>query len=487
MAINKKLIHFKTKENFDTEVANGNILDTSIVFIKDTKQIYTHGQLYDGSTFDPTDIEASIQNIIDNYATTETLNQAIQAVNSNINGVNQSINSTLQNVSEKANKADATATDALNLVEGIQGNLSSFALKSELPTKVSQLENDVLYVTEDVVNNGLYIYDIDGKFTLPENWNTANNSKAVGVAILTDDCRFVVAKEDVSSSYLRWGGYGTDISTLTNYTSDTDAATDFDGVNNTAKIIAAIGNTNDGYRDGTAAGDCAAYTFPNGKTGYLGAAGEWQVARQNKEDLNSALTLIGGTTMKESYYWTSTEYSSDNAWRQWFDSRSNLSSYGKNYNGRYVRAFLAIEVPKPLKERVSDLESNKQDNLVSGTNIKTINGESILGSGDIAISGSEGTSDIPVQTTTTSSQALTPNVYYKWTNAPTRLTITLETPSNTSIVNNYMFEFTASSSGCTLSVPSTIKWINGTAPSIEAGKTYQISIINNLATVAKFS
>jgi hypothetical protein len=50
-----------------------------------------------------------------------------------------------------------------------------------------------------------------------------------------------------------------------------------------------------------------------------------------------------------------------------------------------------------------------------------------------------------------------------------------------------MFEFTASSSGCTLSVPSTIKWINGTAPSIEAGKTYQISIINNLATVAKFS
>jgi hypothetical protein len=33
MAINKKLIHFKKKENFDTEVANGNILDTSIVFI----------------------------------------------------------------------------------------------------------------------------------------------------------------------------------------------------------------------------------------------------------------------------------------------------------------------------------------------------------------------------------------------------------------------------------------------------------------------
>lgn len=41
---------------------------------------------------------------------------------------------------------------------------------------------------------------------------------------------------------------------------------------------------------------------------------------------------------------------------------------------------------------VSDL-SNKQPNLISGTNIKTINGESVLGSGDIVIS-SGGTVDL---------------------------------------------------------------------------------------------
>lgn len=46
MAINKKLIHFKTKDNFDKEVANGNILDTSIIFIQDTKEISTHGSVY---------------------------------------------------------------------------------------------------------------------------------------------------------------------------------------------------------------------------------------------------------------------------------------------------------------------------------------------------------------------------------------------------------------------------------------------------------
>ena len=46
MAINKKLIHFKKKADFDTQLSAGNILDTSIVFIKDAKQIFTHGQLY---------------------------------------------------------------------------------------------------------------------------------------------------------------------------------------------------------------------------------------------------------------------------------------------------------------------------------------------------------------------------------------------------------------------------------------------------------
>lgn len=46
MAINKKLIHFKNKTNFNNEVANNNILDTSIVFVQDSKEIHTHGTTY---------------------------------------------------------------------------------------------------------------------------------------------------------------------------------------------------------------------------------------------------------------------------------------------------------------------------------------------------------------------------------------------------------------------------------------------------------
>ena len=40
-----------------------------------------------------------------------------------------------------------------------------------------------------------------------------------------------------------------------------------------------------------------------------------------------------------------------------------------------------------VNENIDDIYIEKQDTLVSGTNIKTINGSSVLGSGDLAISG----------------------------------------------------------------------------------------------------
>lgn len=47
MAINKKLISFGTQSQFDTKLANGEIDNRSIVFIEDTKRIWTHGVFFD--------------------------------------------------------------------------------------------------------------------------------------------------------------------------------------------------------------------------------------------------------------------------------------------------------------------------------------------------------------------------------------------------------------------------------------------------------
>jgi hypothetical protein len=46
MAIEKKLIHFNKNEDFKNQLENNEILDSSIVFIKDTNKIYTHGEEY---------------------------------------------------------------------------------------------------------------------------------------------------------------------------------------------------------------------------------------------------------------------------------------------------------------------------------------------------------------------------------------------------------------------------------------------------------
>lgn len=44
--IEDTLVHFKTKTAFNTELEAGNIKDTSVVFIKETLELYTHGTLY---------------------------------------------------------------------------------------------------------------------------------------------------------------------------------------------------------------------------------------------------------------------------------------------------------------------------------------------------------------------------------------------------------------------------------------------------------
>ena len=81
--------------------------------------------------------------------------------------------------------------------------------------------------------------------------------------------------------------------------------------------------------------------------------------------------------------------------------------------------------------------------------------------------------------------SLIPNVLHQWMDAVSQLYLSLATPSNVT-VDEFMIQFTASGSGCTLSLPDTVSWLGGAVPTITAGKTYQISIINNLAVIGEF-
>lgn len=608
----ENFIYTKKKSLFEKALNSGEVLNEAIIFIEDTKEIWNHGTYFDGSTFDPTDIETSIQNILDT-------------------------------------KAD----------------------KTEIPTKVSELENDVPYAVDNVMpENGVYIIDVNGNLY---DKNTSGVSDAIGVVLKTDALSIIIAKDEwctdntdydgggtqigdgpvttpSGTQYCSaWGGYDTTVSGCTITRSKSTAITDMNGSANTDAIIAALSGTSDskattkGYTGAPAAEYCRAYS-PGYKDGqwYLPSAGEMNAIVTNQTDIDTALSSIGGESLlNNDYTWTSTQYSADSAWYYYQDNFSNLIKYGDSG----VRPVCAFEV-KSLKERVSEIESSvqkileeygldelnailvdtgdvasdpeindyvsptelqntltnyatkseiptttsqltndsgfitdvsdkqdviddlatirsgasagatavqpsslsavatsgdyndlsnkptipsavtestvsgwgftkntgtitgitmngtskgtsgvvdlgtvitahqdisgKQDTLVSGTNIKTVNGTSLLGSGDIAI---ESGGKILISNETATTKAISPNVFYVW-GTMSSLVITLTTPTDSSIYNEYMFQFISGTTATTFSLPSDVVILNNTT--IEANKTYQVSIVKGLAVVCGF-
>lgn len=61
----------------------------------------------------------------------------------------------------------------------------------------------------------------------------------------------------------------------------------------------------------------------------------------NKDKINASLEAAGLPKLKESWYWSSTEYSSNVAWGLWMDDGGRNGNY-KNYSYKYVRPVLAF-------------------------------------------------------------------------------------------------------------------------------------------------
>ena len=60
----------------------------------------------------------------------------------------------------------------------------------------------------------------------------------------------------------------------------------------------------------------------------------------NKDKINAALKAANLPALKESWYWSSTEHSSNVAWILWMDAGSRYSGSKSNYG--YVRPVLAL-------------------------------------------------------------------------------------------------------------------------------------------------
>lgn len=81
---------------------------------------------------------------------------------------------------------------------------------------------------------------------------------------------------------------------------------------------------------------------------------------------------------------------------------------------------------------------------------------------------------------TATTLAITPNALHRWGEVAS-LDITLAIPTDLTIVNEYMLEFVSGATATTLTLPDTIEW--AIEPKIEPNKTYQISIVDNIAVI----
>ncbi len=136
-----------------------------------------------------------------------------------------------------------------------------------------------------------------------------------------------------------WGGYGTDISTLPNYTSSSSAEADYDSCGNTDKIVAA-GDAST-YPAAWATRYYAPTTETKGKW-CLPAAGILRNIQKNWSAIGTAVNKVGGASNFNNYWvWSSLEYSYDGAWTAVL-AGSGLYATTKDYGSNAVVPVLAF-------------------------------------------------------------------------------------------------------------------------------------------------
>lgn len=187
------------------------------------------------------------------------------------------------------------------------------------------------------VPNGVYIQDTDGVLWEYGTWDGSATKN--GVAVVTDECRFVIELKQGARIPIDYGGYSSSLS-LPAYSSTDEVFNDYSGASNTSALISAYGNGTD-----EAAGYCANFTFPNGKKGYLGSAGEWRAAYDNKLAIDTCISKAGGADLGSNYYWSSTRVSDYNGYNRFSALRWSTGSWTFNYsyhNGYYVCPFTEL-------------------------------------------------------------------------------------------------------------------------------------------------
>lgn len=172
----------------------------------------------------------------------------------------------------------------------------------------------------------------------------------------------------------------------------------------------------------------------------------------------------------------------------------NTGTYSKP-SGGIPKTDLASAVQTSLGKADTALQSEQYKGTVTSVKIngatKTPDTNGMVDLGTIEGGGgsSSGSGAYPVVITNASGIEAQPNTYYIIEGGASEVDFYFLEPIE-GIVNEYIIEFMAlnswSGESCLLHMPDTIVWANGEIPPLTDGKTYVISVVNNLACYAEF-
>ena len=227
---------------------------------------------------------------------------------------------------------------------------------------VSRKRNTDL-IPDVIYPDGVYIlHETLGVRTVNE-WNPEDNDGVVGVLVVEDEHKIVVALED-SPNNLHWSKKNKLVNaSIGNYK---DAESDFNGENHCIKLNSP---------DFPAAYYCLNYK-KGGRSWYLPSSGELWMIYNHLEEIQSALEAVGGQKFVDKwdddedgdtpFYWSSTELG---VWETWGLSLDvgEFSSWGNKVDYIFkVRPVSNFSQNKNLKESFTKkIKSTRKSDLVS--------------------------------------------------------------------------------------------------------------------------
>ena len=249
-------------------------------------------------------------------------------------------------------------------------------LKESFTRKISRKKNDELISKSDTafeIPDGVYILHETLGVRTVDGWNPKDNKGVVGILLVEDDYKIVVATEDALSEDLPWSNeYGL----INQPVDEEDVQNDFNGEYYCRKLDSP---------DFPAAYYCKTYNKGN-RSWYLPSSGELWLIYNHLEEIQNALSIVGGQKFVTNWnegvpvYWSSTEDNDTCTWGLHF-TQGLLNNWGykvKAFGGAKVRPVSKFK-PSELRESFTKKIKNKSSkDLTDNQSFQLDNGLYIL-------------------------------------------------------------------------------------------------------------